>query len=196
MVDRSSRPLRHTGHDPTGCRRAHRRLAAPAADRQAHRRCRSASRRPPSAGCSRRAGLSRLKDIEPAEPVRRYEREHPGEMIHIDIKKLGRFERVGHRITGDRTGRHSRRGAGWEFVHVCIDDASRIAFSQILPDEKQAKRRRLPQGRGRLLRQPRRRDRARHDRQRLMLQVESLRPGMPRPRPQAYPDKALHAQDH
>ena len=53
----------------------------------------------------KRAGLSRLKDIEPAEPVRRYEREHPGEMIHIDIKKLGRFERVGHRITGDRAGR-------------------------------------------------------------------------------------------
>ncbi len=84
----------------------------------------------------RRAGLSRLKDIEPAEPVRRYEREHPGEMIHIDIKKLGRFERVGHRITGDRTGPSSSRGFGWEFVHVCIDDASRIAFSQILPDER------------------------------------------------------------
>ena len=84
----------------------------------------------------KRAGLSRLKDIEPAEPVRRYEREHPGEMIHIDIKKLGRFERVGHRITGDRTGQSSSRGFGWEFVHVCIDDASRIAFSQILPDER------------------------------------------------------------
>ena len=83
----------------------------------------------------KRAGLSRLKDLEPAEPVRRYEREHPGEMIHIDIKKLGRFDRVGHRITGDRTGQSSRRGIGWEFVHVCIDDASRIAFSQILPDE-------------------------------------------------------------
>jgi transposase InsO family protein len=84
----------------------------------------------------KRAGLSRLKDIEPAEPVRRYEREHPGEMIHIDIKKLGRFERVGRRITGDRTGASSSRGFGWEFVHVCIDDASRIAFTQILPDER------------------------------------------------------------
>lgn len=82
----------------------------------------------------KRAGLSRLKDIEPAEPVRRYERDHPGEMIHIDIKKLGRFERVGHRITGDRTGQSNSRGVGWEFVHVAIDDASRIAFSQILPD--------------------------------------------------------------
>jgi transposase InsO family protein len=89
----------------------------------------------------KRAGLSRLKDLEPAEPVRRYERDAPGDMIHIDIKKLGRFDRVGHRITGDRTGQSNDRtsrkgGAGWEFVHVCIDDASRIAFSQILPDEK------------------------------------------------------------
>ena len=61
----------------------------------------------------------------------------PGELIHIDIKKLGRFNRVGHRITGDRTGRNSR-GVGWEFVHVCIDDHSRVAFTQILPDEKEA----------------------------------------------------------
>lgn len=83
----------------------------------------------------KRAGLSRLKDIEPAEPVRRYEHEHPGDMIHIDIKKLGRFERVGHRITGDPQ-RGKSRGVGWEFVHVSIDDASRIAFSQILPNER------------------------------------------------------------
>ena len=67
--------------------------------------------------------------------------EHPGELIHIDIKKLGRFEQVGHRITGDRKGQSNRRstkrgGTGWEFVHVCIDDASRIGFSQIKPDEK------------------------------------------------------------
>ena len=82
----------------------------------------------------RRLGLNRIRDLEPAEPVRRYERDHPGELIHNDIKKLGRFERVGHRITGDRQS--NSRGAGWEFVHVCIDDASRVAFSQILPDEK------------------------------------------------------------
>jgi len=92
----------------------------------------------------RRARLSRIRDLEPPEPVVRYERKTPGELIHIDIKKLGRFEQVGHRITGDRTRQSSTRGhrdgknwgAGWEFVHVCIDDASRIAFSQILPDEK------------------------------------------------------------
>jgi transposase InsO family protein len=89
-------------------------------------------------------GLNKLAALEPAEPVRRYERKRPGELIHIDIKKLGRFERIGHRITGDRTRQSSARGrrggkpwgAGWEFVHVCIDDHSRIAFSQILPDEK------------------------------------------------------------
>jgi transposase InsO family protein len=83
-----------------------------------------------------RLGLNKLSALEPAAPVVRYEREHPGEMIHLDIKKLGRFDRVGHRITGDRTGQSNSRGIGWEFVHVCIDDASRIAFSQIMPDEK------------------------------------------------------------
>jgi transposase InsO family protein len=88
----------------------------------------------------RRLGLSRLRALEPAEPVRRYEREHPGELIHIDIKKLGRIDGIGHRITGDRHGQSNRRGRsqglGWEFVHVCIDDASRIAFAQVMPDEK------------------------------------------------------------
>lgn len=89
----------------------------------------------------KRAGLSRMKDLEPAEPVRRYERAAPGELIHLDIKKLGRFERVGHRITGDRRGQSSPRGRkiggyGWEYVHVCIDDASRVSFNQIHPDEK------------------------------------------------------------
>jgi transposase InsO family protein len=81
------------------------------------------------------AGLNRMRDLEPVEPVVRYQREHPGELIHLDIKKLGRFEQPGHRITGDRTLGKSR-GAGWECVHVCIDDASRIAFSQVMPDEK------------------------------------------------------------
>jgi transposase InsO family protein len=85
------------------------------------------------------AGLSRLKDLDPAEPVRRYERQHPGELIHLDIKKLGRFHQVGHRVAGRRgpKGPTARSvGAGWEFVHVCVDDASRIAFTRILPNEK------------------------------------------------------------
>jgi len=84
----------------------------------------------------RRLGLNRLRDLEPAEPVRRYEREHPGELIHIDIKKLGKFNRVGHRITGARSEDGRSRNAGWEFVHVCIDDASRIAFSKVMKDER------------------------------------------------------------
>ena len=83
----------------------------------------------------RAAKLSRAKDLEPAEPVVRYERQTPGELIHLDIKKLGRFAAEGHRVTGDRQAGRSR-GAGWEYVHVCIDDASRIAFSQIHPDQK------------------------------------------------------------
>jgi transposase InsO family protein len=79
--------------------------------------------------------LSRARDLDPPAPVVRYEREAAGEMIHIDIKKLGRFEKPGHRVTGDRTGQSNSRGVGWEFVHVCIDDHSRVAFSQIHPDE-------------------------------------------------------------
>jgi transposase InsO family protein len=83
-----------------------------------------------------RLGLNRLRALDPAEPVRRYEREHPGELIHIDIKKLGKFNRTGHRITGDRHGQSRSRGVGWEFVHVCIDDASRIAYAEIKKDER------------------------------------------------------------
>jgi transposase InsO family protein len=84
----------------------------------------------------RRLGLNRLCALEPAEPVRRYEREHPGELIHIDIKKLGKFNQIGHRITGDRAGQSNSRGVGWEYVHVSIDDHSRIAFARIMPDQK------------------------------------------------------------
>jgi transposase InsO family protein len=83
----------------------------------------------------RRLGLNRLSALEPAEPVRRYEREKPGEMIHIDIKKLGRFNKVGHRICG-RSEESRTRGAGWEYLHVAIDDHSRIAFAQLMPSEK------------------------------------------------------------
>ncbi len=79
----------------------------------------------------KRLGLNRIRDLEPAEPIRRYERAAPGEMIHIDIKKLGRFAQIGHRITGNRIGYSHCRGLGWEFMHVCIDDHSRVAFSQV-----------------------------------------------------------------
>lgn len=86
----------------------------------------------------RRLGLNRLSALEPAEPVRRYERAACGEIIHIDIKKLGKFNRIGHRITGDRAGQSNTRGVGWEHLHLAIDDHSRLAYSEILPDEKRA----------------------------------------------------------
>ena len=83
-----------------------------------------------------RHGLNRWRDPEPSEPVVRYERDRPGDLIHIDIKKPGKFTRTGHRITGDRTGQSNTRGIGWEFVHVCIDDHSRLGFSQVLASER------------------------------------------------------------
>ena len=81
-----------------------------------------------------RAGLNRLSRLEPPPPVVRYERATPGELLHLDVKKLGRITQVGHRITGDR--RHVVHGAGWDFVHVAIDDASRVAYCQVLSDEE------------------------------------------------------------
>ncbi len=86
------------------------------------------------AGVLQREGISQLKKLEPKEPVVRYEHDGPGEMIHIDIKKLGRFWRSGHRVTGDR--KRDSEGAGWEYVHVCIDDYSRVAYAEVLPDER------------------------------------------------------------
>jgi transposase InsO family protein len=80
-----------------------------------------------------RAGLNRLARLEPAPPVVRYERARPGELLHLDVKKLGRILRVGHRITGDRRARYGL--AGWEYVHIAIDDTSRVAYAQVLPDE-------------------------------------------------------------
>jgi transposase InsO family protein len=82
----------------------------------------------------RRLGLGRLSALEPKPPVQRYERERPGDMIHLDIKKLGRIVRPSHRVTGDRRDRVA--GAGWEHLHVAIDDASRLAYTEILPDER------------------------------------------------------------
>jgi transposase InsO family protein len=87
-------------------------------------------------GILRRLGLGRLEALEVRPPIVRYERERPGELIHIDTKKLGRIDGIGHRITGDRTGQSSKRGTGWECLHVAIDDASRLAYTEVLPDEK------------------------------------------------------------
>ncbi len=79
-------------------------------------------------------GLSSLKALEPSKPVVRYERDVPGEMLHLDTKKLGRIERPSHRVTGDR--RDASRGAGWEVAHVAIDDHSRAGFVQVRADEQ------------------------------------------------------------
>ena len=79
-------------------------------------------------------GLARLGPAEPVTPGRRYEWAQPGQLVHLDIKKLGGIGRIGHRITGDRRVR--TRGIGWEFVHVGIDDCSRVAYAEVLPDER------------------------------------------------------------
>lgn len=84
----------------------------------------------------RRLGLGRLRALDPKPEIIRYEREAPGELIHIDSKKLGRIDGIGHRITGDRTGQSNKRGTGWEYLHVAIDDASRLAFTAMMPDER------------------------------------------------------------
>ena len=81
----------------------------------------------------RRLGLGRLAVLDPKPPVRRYERRVPGALIHLDVKKLGRIGRVGHRIHGNRRVR--TRGIGWEYLHVAIDDATRLAYAALLPDE-------------------------------------------------------------
>lgn len=81
----------------------------------------------------RRAGMNRLRSLDPPPPVVRYEHKHPGDLVHFDIKRLARILKPGHRVTGDR--RKKSRGVGYEYLHIAIDDHSRIAFSAILPDQ-------------------------------------------------------------
>lgn len=87
-------------------------------------------------GILTRIGLGKLWRLEPAEPANRYEKRRPGELVHVDVKKLGRIGRPGHRVNGDR--RIRSRGIGWEYVHVAIDDATRLAYVEVLDDEKAA----------------------------------------------------------
>ena len=84
----------------------------------------------------RRLKLNRIRDLEPAPAIQRYEHAAPGDLLHLDIKKLGRIERPSHRVTGNRRD-HVKR-AGWEYVHVAIDDHSRIAYSSVYPDQKRS----------------------------------------------------------
>ncbi len=87
-------------------------------------------------GILKRIGLGKRSRLEPPEPPNRYERKRPGELIHIDVKKLGRIIRPGHRVTGSRSDRRDSGKKGWEFVHVCVDDATRLAYVEVLADEK------------------------------------------------------------
>ncbi|MDQ4131518.1 MAG: IS481 family transposase [Actinomycetota bacterium] len=91
----------------------------------------------------RRRGLGKRSRLEPPEPPNRYERARPGELVHLDVKKLGRIAGAGHRVLGTRTSqKKERRGKrrvgalGWEFVHVCVDDATRLAYAEVLSDER------------------------------------------------------------
>ena len=85
----------------------------------------------------KRTGLGRRSRLEPLEPVNRYEHQRPGELVHLDIKKLARFDRPGHRLLGRGRGRFET-GAGYEFLHVCVDDYSRVAYVELLRDERGA----------------------------------------------------------
>jgi hypothetical protein len=118
----------------------------------------------------KRKDLSLLFTLEQRPPVIRDEKETPGEMIHIDLKKLGRIEGIGHRITGGRTSHSNGRGKGWEYLHLAIDDPSRLAYSEIFPDEKRKSAIQFPSA---ILPRSRHQGLPRHDRQRHQPQILS-----------------------
>ena len=134
LADRSSRPA----HSPTRVPRAQRRRiekrrrqrhSSPRIARELHVPIATVVRE------QRRMGLNRLSRLDPPRPANRYEWPAAGDLLHLDIKKLGKIGRVGHRIHGDRTQR--TRGLGWEAVHVAIDDCTRLAYAEVLADETQ-----------------------------------------------------------
>ena len=134
LLDRSSRPARLRGTPEERIDQIERlrrqRMSSPAIARQLGMPNSTVTK------LLRRIGLNRLKAIDPPVPVVRYQRARPGELLHLDTKKLGRIAGLGHRITGRRTGAINRHhGIGWECLHVCIDDACRLAYSEVLPDE-------------------------------------------------------------
>ena len=132
LWDRSSRPHR-CPHRTSDARRA--RVVALRRDRRTYRDISHTLGVAPSTvgRIAQRAGVNRLSQLEPPPPPNRYVFPNPGDLLHLDTKKLGRFVRPGHRVTGDR--RQGSRGAGWEFVHVALDDTSRTSFSSIHPNE-------------------------------------------------------------
>ena len=132
LRDRSSRPHRSPTQLP---RHQRRQIARRRRQRWSSLRIAQYYGRPISTvvTINRRLGLNRLARLEPPRPIVRYEHRRPGSLVHLDIKKLGRIGRVGHRIHGDRRSR--QRGVGWEAVHVAIDDCTRLAYAEVLPDE-------------------------------------------------------------
>lgn len=133
LLDRSSAPVRLPGRTPED------RLAAIVALRRLRMTAAEIAEvlsMPVStvSAVLQRTGLGKRSRLEPFEPPNRYERRQPGELLHIDIKKLGKIGRPGHRVHGDRRAR--ARGVGWEFVHVCIDDTTRLAYVEVLTDER------------------------------------------------------------
>jgi transposase InsO family protein/transposase-like protein len=134
MTDRSSAPRSCPGRTPAVVEAEIERLRRL---RWTSTRIAAALEMPTSTVCAvlNRLGLNRRSRLEPPEPPNRYCRRHPGELIHIDIKKLGRFNRPGHRVTGKAAGYHHSQKTGWEFCHVAIDDTSRLAYVEILDNE-------------------------------------------------------------
>jgi transposase InsO family protein len=132
LTDRSSRPHSDLSTGPT----VRERIIALRRERRTIRQIAVLAEVSPStvARICRREGLSRLPNLEPAAPPVRYEREHPGELLHVDIKRLGRFDRVGHRITRARS--FGSKKQGFEFVYVATDDASRLSYAEIHADER------------------------------------------------------------
>jgi transposase InsO family protein len=133
LADRSSRPRRSPGRTPVEWREMilllRRTLMTGPQIARDLKRPRSTVAR-----VLKRAGLERLKKLEAKEPENRYQHRRPGDLVHLDVKKLGRISGYhGHRITGDRRGR--RKGVGWDYVHIAIDDRTRIAYAEVLRDE-------------------------------------------------------------
>jgi len=133
LADRSSRPRRSPGRTPVEWREMilllrRTKMTGPQIARDLKRPRATVAR------VLKRAGLERLKKLEVTEPENRYQHRRPGDLLHLDVKKLGRISGFhGHRITGDRS--KSRKGAGWDYVHVAIDDCTRIAYAEVLRDE-------------------------------------------------------------
>jgi transposase len=188
LVDRSSAPRRRPGRIPAerlAAIEALRRLRMTAAEIA---ECLGMALSTVSRWLAR-IGLGRLSRLEPPEPPNRYERKRAGELVHVDVKKLGRIQVPGHRVTGNRRVHARRRAithtqkvgtAGWEFVHVCVDDATRLAYAEVLPDERGPTARRLLAQSAHVVRLDGRDRRAGDERQRLLLSLDRPRGHLPR----------------